>query len=231
MINSKISKTLILLYFLVSIVEIIGIVLEQRILLLIFKPLIIPILGLTYINSVDKINKWYLLVLVLSFLGDVFLLFSGSNYFILGLGSFLLAHIVYIKIVKKDLKLFTLKKIIVAAFPFVLIFIFLISILYQNLGGMLAPVIIYGLTISVFGAISFYNYLEKKSNVSLLLALGAVIFIASDAMIALQKFHEPKSLYPVAIMITYVLAQYLIFKYMIGQIPQKFKANSQQSIT
>ena len=40
-----------------------------------------------------------------------------------------------------------------------------------------------------------------------------IMFIASDSMIALHKFHEPKLFYPVAIMVTYVLAQYLIYRF------------------
>jgi len=217
MINSKISKTLILLYFLVSLIEIIGVYTEQRILLLIFKPLIIPVLALVYVNSVSQINKWYLLALLFSFLGDVFLLFNGNNYFMLGLGSFLFAHIVYIYIINKGLESFEAKKIVLAAFPFTLVFVFLISLLYKNLGEMLVPVLIYGLTICAFGTVALYNYLEKKSNTSLLLVIGAVIFIISDSMIALNKFHEPKDMYSVAIMVTYVLAQYLICKFMISQ--------------
>jgi uncharacterized membrane protein YhhN len=44
----------------------------------------------------------------------------------------------------------------------------------------------------------------------LILLSGALLFIASDSMIALNKFYSPHMIYPVAIMLTYALAQYLI---------------------
>ncbi len=47
--------------------------------------------------------------------------------------------------------------------------------------------------------------------------VGAVLFILSDSMIALFKFHDPKAIYPIATMITYVLAQYLIYQFMTAQ--------------
>ena len=54
-----------------------------------------------------------------------------------------------------------------------------------------------------------------KFNINLWLFLGAIIFIISDSMIALGKFYHPKEIYGIAIMITYVVAQYLICKAMI----------------
>ena len=215
MVKSKISKVLILLYFLVSLLEITGIINEKRILLYVFKPLIIPVLALVYIISIQKRNNLYLAALFFSFLGDVFLLYSTELYFMLGLSSFLITHLFYIAILKREIKSFTTKKLISAALPFITIFILLISLLYKNLEALLLPVIIYGITICAFGTISLYTYFEKKSNRTLMVVVGAVIFIASDSIIALNKFYESQSIYPIAIMVTYVFAQYLICRYMI----------------
>ena len=57
--------------------------------------------------------------------------------------------------------------------------------------------------------------LIKKDQASLTLLSGAILFILSDSMIALNKFYEAQSIYPAAIMITYIIAQFLIFRYMI----------------
>ena len=52
---------------------------------------------------------------------------------------------------------------------------------------------------------------QTRTNRSdLILLTGALLFIASDSMIALNKFYSPHMIYPVAIMLTYALAQYLI---------------------
>ena len=80
---------------------------------------------------------------------------------------------------------------------------------------MLVPVIIYGLTISTFGAVSFLDFLNTKSKKSLLMLLGAVVFMVSDSLLAINKFYNPAHILEVFVMITYVLAQYLIFRSMI----------------
>ena len=77
---------------------------------------------------------------------------------------------------------------------------------------MLIHVVVYGLTISTFGAITLLNYINQKSTENLWVFLGAIFFIASDSMIALNRFYEPQEMYSVAIMITYIVAQYLLCK-------------------
>ncbi|NJN50319.1 MAG: hypothetical protein HC798_04180 [Polaribacter sp.] len=48
--------------------------------------------------------------------------------------------------------------------------------MYQNLNDLLIPVIIYGITISSFGALSFLHFLNTKSNASLWLFLGLCFY-------------------------------------------------------
>jgi uncharacterized membrane protein YhhN len=70
--------------------------------------------------------------------------------------------------------------------------------------------------ISVFGITALQNYLTRNDAASGILLLGALLFIASDSMIAINKFLEPHMVYPVAIMLTYVLAQYFIYQYVVA---------------
>ena len=101
------------------------------------------------------------------------------------------------------------------AFLFANYVVYLISLLRPNLGDLFYPVVVYGVTIAVFGLVATLNYVTKRTKSSLLLMLGAVLFLISDSMIALNKFHESKAFYPIAIMSTYILAQYLIFQFMV----------------
>ncbi|HSQ45620.1 MAG TPA: lysoplasmalogenase family protein, partial [Lutibacter sp.] len=102
-----------------------------------------------------------------------------------------------------------------SAVPFLAVFGLLIFTLKDSLNEMFAPVIIYGLTIATFGAVSFLDFLNTKSKKSLLMLFGAVIFMISDSLLAINKFYSPAHILEVFVMITYVLAQYLIFRSMI----------------
>ena len=206
----------VVLFIFISFLDVLGLLMKVSLLELIAKPLIILSLMAIYISSVKKKNYWFLTALFFSFLGDVFLL-DKNNMFLLGIAAFLITQLIYIKIIMGHLEKSTLANKMTAILPFAGFFLVLIYILFENLDGYLWPVVIYGLTISMFGVVSLLNYITKKTTSTRLLLLGALLFIASDSMIALNKFYEPQEFYSVLIMITYILAQYLICNYMISK--------------
>lgn len=178
------------------------------------KPLLMVTLVLVYLASVKVPDFWYVSALFFSFWGDVLLLFK-DQFFVLGLASFLLAHILYIKITTGFLKKISLQKVTLVSLPFVIFFFSLLYLIKDNLGEMLLPVIVYGITISSFGAVTLLSYVQEKTTENMWLFLGAIIFITSDSLIAINKFYEPKAMYGISIMVTYIVAQYLICKAMI----------------
>ena len=208
-------KVTFFVFVLVSILDIVGIIFEIPILIYIFKPLIILSLLFLYVFSLPKRLKWYVIALGFSFFGDVLLMFSGELFFIFGLVSFLIAHLLFIKIVLTRIQKYALSKIIFSIIPFLIVFSLLLFILKNSLNEMFVPVVIYGFTISTFGAVSLLDYLNGKSSKSLLMLLGAIVFIVSDSVLAINKFYNPTHLNEVIIMATYISSQYLIFRSMI----------------
>lgn len=213
------------LFFLVVILDVVGVITGNQLMRFIFKPMILLTLMLYYSLIIEPENKWYLTVLFFSFLGDVFLLFDSKLNFILGLVSFLLAHILLIKIILDVLKKSSISKKITAIIPFALIFSGLLYLLKDNLGELLMPVIVYASVICIFGVLAFLNYLTEKTIPNLLLLGGATFFILSDSTLAINKFYQSESYFPVFIMITYVLAQYLICKFMISEGKKEVLSN------
>ena len=214
---NNITKGLTVLFFTVSIFDIVGVYLNSSLIQAIFKPLIIPSLIALYYFTVEKKNNWYVLALSFSFLGDVFLM-DKNNMYLFGIASFLVTQLLYIIIIVKQMKKPSLFHKYLYAFLFLNYIVYLLSLLKPNLHEMFYPVLVYGAAISVFGLVATLNYVTKRTRPALFLMLGAILFIASDSMIALNKFHVAQSFYPVTIMITYVLAQYLIYKYMIEEV-------------
>jgi len=219
---NRLQKFFLLIFLMVSITDIIAIIFDNLLWQTISKPLIIPALTAFYMAGSKSRNKLYILALIFSFLGDVLLL-DKSNMFLFGIAAFLITQLLYIAIFSKGLAQSTWPKKLLAIFPFLLFFISLISVLKPGLKDFFIPVVIYGLAISAFGAISLLKYLVKKDGTNLILLNGALLFILSDSMIALNKFHEPRAYYSVAIMLTYIIAQFLIGLFML-----KSENNSRQ---
>ena len=208
-------KLALLVFVLVSVLEIVGILFKIPMLVLIFKPLILLSLIALYAVSVSKRNKIYILALIFSFFGDVFLMFDGELFFMVGLVSFLIAHLIFIKIVVNRLQKSTFSSVVFSVAPFLILLLFLIFFLKPYLKELLFPVIIYGITISIFGMVSMLDYLNTKSKKSLFMFIGAIIFICSDGLLAINKFYCANAIFTVLGMITYIISQYFIYRSMI----------------
>lgn len=126
---------------------------------------------------------WLLVAaLALSALGDACLAQEGEISFVAGLGSFLLAHIAYAVV------FFTHGAGWGAASMLVLAAIVVFSLVYGgylvgNAAQLAAPVAIYVLAIAVMGF--------GAATMGGLVLLGAVLFMASDAILGAEKFLLP----------------------------------------
>jgi len=86
-----------IVFLLVAIADVYAVITQTKNIEMIFKPLLMTSLAVVYLVSVKKPSFWLLSALFFSFWGDVFLL-DKTNFFVFGLASFLVAHVVYIKI-------------------------------------------------------------------------------------------------------------------------------------
>lgn len=210
------NKTVPLIAFtLFCLIDFFGIYLDKQLLVNFAKPMLMITLFWYYYSNAKKLNKYFVLGLFFSFLGDILLLGDGEMYFVFGLFFFLIAHVFYIIMVLKIIQITKPKEFIIAGVPFFLLFLVLMNVLYAGLGVMKIPVIIYAVTISFFGIVSLILYLKAKTKISLLLLVGVLTFIASDTILALNLFYKKQSFYPLLIMMTYVLAQYLICRFVL----------------
>ena len=209
----KQSKYIFWLFTAVSIIHILGLIFKFEVVSVVTKPLILISLLLYYLKSTNKRSTLYTGAVLFSLLGDVLLISNTELNFMLGLASFLIAHILYIVMVMKSAETSSFKNKVKSVVPFVILGFGLLYFLKDTLGEMLIPVTIYAFVISMFGTVSLLNYINKKSNKALTLLLGALFFMLSDSVLAINKFQESNAVYPVVVMITYITAQYLICSY------------------
>lgn len=226
------SKNILFYYFILLIVEIIAEVLfyytNNNNLILSIKPLLMPtlIVWAFLFAKENKLsfNRTIIIALIFSLFGDValMLLFIDPDIFILGLVSFLIAHVIYIvtfiKIPAKQPSILMIKSYL--ALPVVACGGLLIWYLYQHnhpeFLKMQIPVIIYATVIlsMLLAAISCYGKVSKNSFI--LLTTGALLFVVSDTTIALSKFthlfEDNQHIARIIIMSLYGTAQFLIIK-------------------
>ncbi|MCG8182418.1 lysoplasmalogenase [Tenacibaculum piscium] len=201
-----------LVFLIIAILDIYAVITQHKSLEIICKPLLMTSLVVVYLLNIkkdEKANFWLISALFFSFWGDVFLL-DKNSYFVFGLGCFLIAHLMYIKMIAVFLTQTRIIEIFKYASIFVVVFLGIFFLIKDNLGEMLLPVLIYGMAISGFGTCALLNYQQEKTRPNLWLLLGAILFIASDSCIALNNFYSSKYIFDIAIITLYIIAQYLI---------------------
>ncbi|WP_193162976.1 lysoplasmalogenase [Microbulbifer hainanensis] len=139
-----------------------------------------------------------------SALGDVLLALEFPNQFVFGLGAFLLAQLTYagnfLRTAQFGSRRFALRGLAVATAAALLA-----KQVLPGAGELTLPVLVY------MGAIvaMALSAAAHRSGSSLLFA-GAVTFLVSDALIALNRFVDPVPLAGSWIMLTYYVAQALL---------------------
>ena len=174
------------------------------------KPLIMISLIIHFsanITSWDVIKKVFFVAMFFAWLGDVFLMFDGSRYFILGLISFLVMQLLYAFAFYKDsFRMDMLRAVIGVGLAAILICY--LSVLYPTLDNMLIPVTVYSACICVMTYLASTR-LRSNEGYSWVF-IGAFLFMISDGFIAWTRFMEPLMYGGLIIMSTYILAQFFI---------------------
>lgn len=154
-----------------------------------------------------------------SWFGDLLLMLVSSPlgekvpFFILGLGSFLVAHLFFIGAFWhwKGARNGLIQQKPWLLLPFLGFWALLLSVLWPGLGDLRIPVVAYSLVIIVM-TVSAHNLLNLLDTpFKQYLSLGTILFVLSDSLIALNKFAQAFAGASFAIMLTYIVAQYLIY--------------------
>ncbi|HYC28841.1 MAG TPA: lysoplasmalogenase, partial [Chitinophagaceae bacterium] len=149
--------------------------------------------------------------LLFSLIGDVALLFESRDplFFMVGLGSFLLAHILYIVAFNKLRGGKTTLRwgwIITVG----LYLVILLYALFPYLGELKVPVIIYAFVLCAMLLTVVHAFRDLYAKPGIICLAGALMFVLSDSLLAINKFYFGFTLAGLAIMLTYACAQYFL---------------------
>lgn len=190
-----------------AVIDWVAVARKDRRLEYVFKPAVMValIIAATTLDPTNGTRRWaFVIALAFSMLGDIFLMLP-SDRFVQGVGAFAIAHIAYIvglrigadwgagiaigAVFVVAVALTAGRRIVVAA--------------REKEPELATPVSAYIAIICVMGA-------SAIATRNPLAALGAAIFMASDTIIAWNRFIQPFVWAPVTIMVTYHVGQALL---------------------
>lgn len=238
------TKSLAYVYFAVAAIELFAECTGNVAVRFFSKPLLMLVLILYFtrhiIGSATTTHKLMVAAFIFSWVGDVALMFVPSNagdislmglpkdpnFFLVGLAGFLLTQILYsiafARVTDKNAKTLLSRKFWVFL-PLLLYMGALLYLLIPAIGNkvetkpFLVPVLIYSATIALMVFFSLNRY-KRVNDISFALVFGgALLFMFSDSIIAVNKFIQPFPTAGIFIMTLYITAQYFIAKGMLKQ--------------
>jgi uncharacterized membrane protein YhhN len=207
-------------YLFISIVlaELIAVSIDSKPLEYLFKPAIMLALGIYFFQQTAKIvdtkqrNRIFAAIFF-SLIGDIILMFPSG--FIFGLTAFLIAHLCYIYAFMLDNNgfVFGKKDRFIAAIGILAYAIVFLSFVLPKVGTALQiPIAAYGITIlsMLLTALNRWKSVENTSFQWVL--IGAIVFVFSDSLLAVNRFVQPVPFAGIGIMLAYSVGQFFIIK-------------------
>jgi len=210
------KKYWIIAFIAVLIAYIISMQLNNEQLQYVIKSLIIPVLIGYFISQTKSdagnIKIWILAALFFSWVGDILLLFQDKKdiFFLLGLSSFLLAHVFYIIFFHNIRVMENIKSNVLLLLIVVVYYAALTGWLSPYLGKMNLPVRIYGIVISFMFMLAMHMLFISNKKAGRWLMIGALLFVVSDSVLAINKFYLSFEMAGYVIIATYGVAQLFI---------------------
>jgi uncharacterized membrane protein YhhN len=178
-----------------------------------FKPLTMVFIILIAVLDGNPLSPTYQVLIIVgllvSLVGDVFLMLPDDKYFMPGLFSFLVAHILYVVAFTVEMNRTTPIWYII---PFVLYGVIIMRVLWADLDGMRMriPVLLYLAAILIMAWQAANRWIDGRQDSALLAMIGAYFFIASDSALAIDRFKVAFRTAPFWVLSTYFVAQWLI---------------------
>lgn len=195
------------------------------------KPLLVPVLWWMLYTQTPKerfsspLFRLFSAALLFSWLGDVSLLGEDRNphFFMAGLGCFLAAHLCFVFFFcnkQQPRASIPLSKWIwalgIAAYGSGLV-----VLLYPGLGSLLIPVLLYAMVLCTMLYSSILPEQRHKYFPIGIFVTGALFFVVSDSLLAINKFYHSFSSAGAWVMLTYCGAQLLLTQGAIDRLQKK----------
>ena len=207
------------IFFIIAIVEVYSVYKDNKKIEYIAKPLLMPFLILFYVFgviegvSITRVDWLIVVALIGGCTGDIFLMLEDQEkWFLFGMGAFLINQIFYIIsffISITDYTAFNVWGLFLLG-PTILILTFMLPRFINKTEDMKIPVVVYMAAILLMHVAAILRLAEFQGLPFVLIYVGSISFIFSDAILALNKWGGEFTNARLINMTTYIMAQFYI---------------------
>ena len=219
--SNKIAGIILTTFFIVSFIEITAEFNEDKVLVWLTKPLILPLLIGYYIRRSNKINPYFLIALFFCWIANLLFIDNTWNYILFGVACFLVYRILVIIIVLKKVKMPDLLPLFLGSIPFVFIYASVAIFTFNTIGDSLYLFLIQGIFTVFLGGLSLVNYVLTSNKANRILFVSTLLFAINQFVFILRFYYEEANFLQAIAMAFFVWAQFLLTKYILHTEKQR----------
>jgi uncharacterized membrane protein YhhN len=212
------GPALLVAYAVVGLANVVGEALDLHTLVVVTKPLLMPLLLVWLVVVVrpaggfDIALRWLGVGLAFAWFGDLLLMGSGDLAFLGGIAGFLVMQVCYLLAFTSIPGPGLVRAWKIALAPYVLIWIAINLLVSAGVGTLRIPVMLYSAVALAMAVAALDLVIRVPRGLGWRVAWGALLFVLSDALIAVTAFGPLESTPATSalVMATYVVAQAMI---------------------
>lgn len=179
------------------------------------KPLLMPLLTLSYwLHSKEK-NQYFVFALFFALLANIFFISKDFNSIVIASVFSIIYRGLIIYIVLKKVKINSFLPVFLGSVPFGALFVYLTFLTMNELGNGLYIYLVQVLFLSFLGGISLSNYMMEESKKNFWLLLSIVLFAFIQFILVLKLFYLSVIIFQPISMAFFVAAQFALYKFML----------------
>jgi hypothetical protein len=208
-------KIIMVLFFLVSTLEVIAEFVNNTCAIYILKPLILPFLMLLYWKTSSKKGVIFIIALVFGLIANIFYVSKTFNSIMTASIFYMMYRFIVIYLVLKVVHVKNYLPVFLGSIPFMIVFLYLTSLVSDDLGDTLYIYLAQIISMSFLGGFSVANYMVDDKRMNYWLLMSCILFTIIQFVLILKIYYITIYIFQPLAMILFVFAQYSLYKFVI----------------
>lgn len=221
---SVLYKNISLLFFVISIIEIVSEFLRNNVLMTISKPFLLPLILALYLIKSVRVSFIYIVALFLNWISNILFLSEEINYVTIASILFIISRLFVILKVYREVKLPTLFPFVIGTIPFLFMFIYLNFLIFEGISSQVFIITIFhSIEMSFFGGIALGNYIMKNDKASKLLLISAVFYTFNILLLGVKFYYLDLPLLKPMSMVFFICGHFSLLHFILLSEKEQFK--------
>lgn len=213
--KDRIAAMLIVLYFVVSGIEITAEFFKADFLILCSKPFLMPLLIAFYWRKSDRADWIFIGALFFTWVANMLFISKNFSCIIAGTLFFLAYRVLIIYLVLKLVKLPGVFPLLVGSLPFLFIYLFVAKLTYGELGDGFWLFVAQGFFTIVFGGLSLGNYIFKSNKSNTYLLISTMLFTFTQFLFVIRLYYISLNIFQPLAMLLFVAGQLMLCQFIL----------------